>query len=115
MECLTDKLDGKFPIGKTNIVGSQVIPVAYTTTPGGSSPAPQAPVEMDPMKFLTAFDYGNVTTLPDGRTQREYHIWAEDKELEVAAGDQVSGLGLQRLHARADPACYRRRPPPDSF
>ena len=32
MECLTDKLDGKFPIGKTNIVGSQVIPVAYQTT-----------------------------------------------------------------------------------
>ena len=71
MECLTDKLDGKFPIGKTNIVGSQVIPVAYTTTAAGSAAVPPPAVEMAPMKFLTTFDYGNVTTLSDGRTQRE--------------------------------------------
>ena len=87
MECLTEKLDGKFPIGKTNIVGTQVIPVAYESPAAGSNPAwPDQAVEMDPMKFLTAFDYGKETKLPDGRTQREYYIWAEDKELEVAEG-----------------------------
>ena len=88
MECLTDKLDGTFPIGKTSIVGSQVIPVAYETT-ASSDPHPPASnqsVAMDPMKFLTTFDYGKETKLSDGRTRREYSIWAEDKELEVAEG-----------------------------
>jgi FtsP/CotA-like multicopper oxidase with cupredoxin domain len=41
---------------------------------------------MNPMTFLRAFDYGRVTTSTDGRRQREYFIWAEDTELEVAAG-----------------------------
>jgi len=27
MECLTEKLDGKYPIGKTTLVGDQVVPV----------------------------------------------------------------------------------------
>jgi FtsP/CotA-like multicopper oxidase with cupredoxin domain len=85
MECLTDKLDGKFPIGKTSRVGNQVIPVAYETRPATFS-EPTKPAAMDPMKFLTTFDYGKETKLPDGRTQREYHVWAEDKELEVAPG-----------------------------
>ncbi|RBW69704.1 copper oxidase [Bacillus taeanensis] len=40
----------------------------------------------DPMKFLTNFDYGKITTLPNGQTQREYQIVAEDKEIEVAPG-----------------------------
>jgi manganese oxidase len=86
MECLTEKLDGKFPIGKTSIVGSQVVPVAYATSAAAASPAPEQAVKMDPMKFLSTFDYGNVTRLPGGRTQRQYHLWAEDKELEVAEG-----------------------------
>ena len=85
MECLTEKLDGKFPIGKTSRVGNQVIPVAYETRLATSSP-PTKPAAMDPMKFLTTFDYGKESKLPDGRTQREYHVSAEDKELEVAPG-----------------------------
>ncbi len=40
----------------------------------------------DPMKFLTNFDYGKVSTLPNGQVQREYEIVAEDKEIEVAPG-----------------------------
>jgi FtsP/CotA-like multicopper oxidase with cupredoxin domain len=86
MECLTEKLDGKFPIGKTSIVGSQVIPVAYATSAAAAPAAPEQAVKMDPMKFLSTFDNGNVTRLPGDRTQREYHLWAEDKELEVAEG-----------------------------
>lgn len=40
----------------------------------------------DPMKFLTHFEGGKVTTLPHGQTQREYEMVAEDKEIEVAPG-----------------------------
>lgn len=37
-------------------------------------------------KMLTTFDYGKVSTLPDGRTLREYTILAQDREVEVAPG-----------------------------
>ncbi|MDQ6422945.1 multicopper oxidase domain-containing protein [Paenibacillus sp. LHD-117] len=40
----------------------------------------------DPMKFLTHFDYGKESKLPNGQTLREYTIVAEDKEIEVAPG-----------------------------
>ena len=39
-----------------------------------------------PMEFLTRFDYGKVSQLPDGRTLREYTIIAQDVDLEVAPG-----------------------------
>jgi manganese oxidase len=39
-----------------------------------------------PMEFLTRFDYGKVSRLPDGRTLREYTIVAQDVDLEVAPG-----------------------------
>jgi len=42
--------------------------------------------EMDPMKFLTAFDYGKVSTLPDGTTLREYELSAIDRLIQVAHG-----------------------------
>jgi FtsP/CotA-like multicopper oxidase with cupredoxin domain len=41
---------------------------------------------MDPMKFLTTFDTGTATRLPNGRTQREYRIVALDAEVEAAPG-----------------------------
>jgi FtsP/CotA-like multicopper oxidase with cupredoxin domain len=41
---------------------------------------------MDPMKFLTTFDTGTVTRLPNGKIQREYRIVALDAEVEVAPG-----------------------------
>lgn len=40
----------------------------------------------DPTAFLTNFDYGRMSTLPDGRTLREYQIRSVDAEVEVAAG-----------------------------
>ena len=40
----------------------------------------------DPSAFLTAFDDGSVSRLPDGRTLREYQIVAADKEIEIAPG-----------------------------
>jgi FtsP/CotA-like multicopper oxidase with cupredoxin domain len=40
----------------------------------------------DPSVYLTTFDYGIASQLPDGRTQREYNIVAVDKEIEIAPG-----------------------------
>jgi FtsP/CotA-like multicopper oxidase with cupredoxin domain len=40
----------------------------------------------DPAAFLTEFDTGTVTRLPDGRTLREYRIVASEREIEVAPG-----------------------------
>jgi FtsP/CotA-like multicopper oxidase with cupredoxin domain len=86
MECLTEKLAGKFPIGKTRVIGNAVIPVSAEGIPSPKQYRPPQTGEMDPMKYLRTFDHGQVTTLADGRTQREYFVWAEDKELEVAEG-----------------------------
>jgi FtsP/CotA-like multicopper oxidase with cupredoxin domain len=57
-------------------------------TPGHSSKVSYAfkDGEMNPMKFLTTFDYGKVTVLPGGEVQREYNIVAIEKEIEVAPG-----------------------------
>lgn len=86
IECLTEKLDGKYPVGKTMLVGDTVVPIGlpvpldtkpYATTQSGP---------MDPMKYLTAFNYGEATKLSDGRHRREYSIYAEDRELMVAEG-----------------------------
>lgn len=40
----------------------------------------------DPAALLTDFDYGQVSTLENGQTLREYNIIAADKEIEVAPG-----------------------------
>lgn len=45
-----------------------------------------APVGMNPTEFLTAFDYGKISILPDGTTLREYEIASIDREIEVAHG-----------------------------
>jgi FtsP/CotA-like multicopper oxidase with cupredoxin domain len=41
---------------------------------------------VDPIEFLDAFDYGEVTTGPEGQTIRTYELYAEDKEIEIAPG-----------------------------
>jgi FtsP/CotA-like multicopper oxidase with cupredoxin domain len=40
----------------------------------------------NPTDLLTDFDYGTVSTLPDGRTLREYRINAVDKDIEIVPG-----------------------------
>ncbi len=40
----------------------------------------------DPSAFLTDFDYGKQSQLPDGRTLREWDVVAVEKEIEVAPG-----------------------------
>jgi FtsP/CotA-like multicopper oxidase with cupredoxin domain len=44
------------------------------------------PIGVDPSAFLTAFDHGQSSTLPDGRTLREWQLVATDREIEVAPG-----------------------------
>lgn len=40
----------------------------------------------DPMQMLVDWDYGQVSTLPNGQTLREYNIVAVDKEIEIIPG-----------------------------
>jgi FtsP/CotA-like multicopper oxidase with cupredoxin domain len=40
----------------------------------------------DPMLYLKKFDAGKVSTLPDGKTLREFEVTAIDREIEVAPG-----------------------------
>lgn len=45
------------------------------------------PQEIDPERYLREFNYGRVSTLPDGTTVREFTIIADDKQtLEVSPG-----------------------------
>lgn len=41
---------------------------------------------VDPMRYLTQFDWGKASTLPGGRTLREYQLVATDREIEIAPG-----------------------------
>lgn len=40
----------------------------------------------NPTEFLEHFDWGTTSTLPDGRTLREWDVYAIDKEIEIAPG-----------------------------
>lgn len=40
----------------------------------------------DPMRMLVEWDYGTVSTLPNGQRLREYNVVAADKEIEIAPG-----------------------------
>jgi FtsP/CotA-like multicopper oxidase with cupredoxin domain len=42
--------------------------------------------EFDPTQFLYTFDWGQESVTPDGRTVREWTVFAADKEVEVAPG-----------------------------
>jgi len=86
-------------------LGGRRIPVALgaPVVPPASPPgAPHAPAPahaagsvgevnpkraaIDPMRYLTHFDWGKETRLPGGRTLREYKLVATDREVEVAPG-----------------------------
>ena len=86
-------------------LGGRRIPVALgaPVVPPASPPgAPHAPAHgdaagsvgevnpkraaIDPMRYLTHFDWGKETRLPGGRTLREYKLVATDREVEVAPG-----------------------------
>ncbi|MGH8103384.1 MAG: multicopper oxidase domain-containing protein [bacterium] len=64
---------------------------AFETVSVGTeaSPPPTDFAPMDAVRFLTAFDYGKVSRLPDGRPLREFLVVAKDIEQEVAHGVKV--------------------------
>jgi FtsP/CotA-like multicopper oxidase with cupredoxin domain len=41
---------------------------------------------VDPARYLTQFDWGRVSRMPNGRTLREYRIIAQNRDIEVAPG-----------------------------
>lgn len=43
-------------------------------------------LSLDPDKYLTEFNYGRVSKLPDGTTLREFTVIAQDVEIEIAPG-----------------------------
>jgi FtsP/CotA-like multicopper oxidase with cupredoxin domain len=66
-------------------------PPAQTGESGAESPATVGEVDheangFDPTDVLTDYDYGRVSTLPNGQTLREYELVATDKTIEVAPG-----------------------------
>jgi FtsP/CotA-like multicopper oxidase with cupredoxin domain len=40
----------------------------------------------DPMQMLVDWDYGTISTLPNGQVLREYNVFAADREIEIAPG-----------------------------
>ncbi len=71
----------------TRSIAPAPYPTHQATTP--ETPVADLPPPLrvsDPMTFLTAFDYGRVSQLPDGRVRREYTVIALDQEVEVASG-----------------------------
>ncbi len=72
--------DGKVEGNLAHSHGSlDLLPMSGVTQDYSQSP-------MDPMKFLTDFDYGKAASLPDGMTLRDYEITAVDRMIEVAHG-----------------------------
>lgn len=61
-------------------------------TPKGARVTPRRPpgFAMDPMTFLTHFDYGTVSKSATGRTVREYRLVAGDHTVEVAPGIEMA-------------------------
>lgn len=57
--------------------------------PSGSVPPERAGI--DPTAILRDFDKGKVSTLPDGRTLREWEITAYDRDIEIAPGVTFPG------------------------
>jgi len=63
----------------------EIIDPVYTATTDPEYT--EATIEFDPMEYLREFDYGEVSTLPDGTTLREFTIIAEDDQImEVSPG-----------------------------
>jgi FtsP/CotA-like multicopper oxidase with cupredoxin domain len=57
---------------------------AAPSTDADPTPAPFA--NLDPFAYLGSFDAGRVSTLPDGRTLREFDLFLENRQVEVARG-----------------------------
>jgi FtsP/CotA-like multicopper oxidase with cupredoxin domain len=83
---------GAAALARTGAAGAaHTAPLAHQEHAAGAMPGTVGEVDhqrngFDPTEILTDFDYGRVSTLPDGRTLREYDIVASDRTIEVAPG-----------------------------
>ena len=83
-------------LGAAGLAGSKALlsePAAALDLPDHTSHAKMLSVvgevdlsRFDPSAFMYGFDYGKVSKLPDGRTLREWEIYAVDQEIEIAPG-----------------------------
>lgn len=68
------------------VLGSRLHDENVVTQDRANAPPMVIPKALDPAAFLSHFDYGSVTKLPDGQVVREYVLGAFDTEIEVADG-----------------------------
>jgi len=82
-------------IASTPGINTSNSPLTHSTDPHAASHGdnimtgdvdPNNVNQFDPTAMLTDFDHGKVSTLPDGRTLREYEFFAVEKEIEIAPG-----------------------------
>ena len=59
----------------------------------------------DPSVIVRDFDWGRSRTLPDGRTLREWHLYAIDKAIEIAPGVQYAAWTFNGRVPGPDAAC----------
>jgi FtsP/CotA-like multicopper oxidase with cupredoxin domain len=78
---------------RQNQAGLPPTPVPDQNGHGGDMYMPGVDGDVDyvanafnPTDLLTDFDYGSVSTLPDGRTLREYRVIGGDKDIEIVPG-----------------------------
>ncbi len=63
----------------------------YLSMPGVNGEVDHTANGFNPTDILTDFDYGKVSTLPDGQTLREYDFFAATKPIEIVPGIQFEG------------------------
>lgn len=68
------------------VLGQRLHPEEVTTSDMAGAPSPVFPDPPNPGEFLTTFDTGKVSKLPDGRTLREYVLVSMDRDIEVFPG-----------------------------
>ena len=67
--------------------------------------------DIDPDKYLREFNYGRVSTLPDGTTLREFTIIADDRQtMEVSPGVFYNGWTFNGTIPGAHNPGHGRRP-----
>lgn len=70
------------------VVQPSAPPMVHDLGAVGEVDPQRAPV--DPMRYLTEFDWGKTSRLPNGRTLREYRIIAQNRDIEIAPGVMFS-------------------------
>src|SRR5262245_24223211 len=75
------------PYGGDNMAGMDMGGTPHPMVmPDVSGDVDHAANGFNPTDTLTAFDYGTLSTLPNGQTLREFEINAINKEIEIAPG-----------------------------